>query len=79
MQGWSKQLYYNYKIRKHFFNIKNAAKHGVLRHFNANKSILLVHLEARVAILEEGVYLLGGGNAGIDVCLGSLSTHFLRR
>ena len=39
---------------------------------------LLVHLELRIAILEEGVDLLGSSDTGVDVCLGSLSTHLLR-
>ena len=39
---------------------------------------LLIHLELGVAILEEGVDLLGGCDTGIDVGLGSLGTHLLR-
>ena len=39
---------------------------------------LLVHLELRVAVLEEGVDLLGGSDTGVDVGLGCLSTHLLR-
>ena len=39
---------------------------------------LLVHLELGIAILEEGVDLLGSSDTGIDVGLGCLSTHLLR-
>ena len=39
---------------------------------------LLIHLELRVAVLEEGVDLLGGCDTSVDVGLGSLSTHLLR-
>ena len=40
---------------------------------------LLIHLELGVAILEEGVDLLGGCDTSVDVGLGSLGTHLLRR
>ena len=40
--------------------------------------VLFVNLEFRVAIAEEGVDLTGSSDAGVDVSLGSLSTHLLR-
>ena len=39
---------------------------------------LLVYLELRITVLEEGVDLLGSSDAGVDVGLGCLSTHLLR-
>ena len=44
-----------------------------------NRSNLLVHLELGVAVLEEGINLLGCCNTGIGVSLGSLGTHLLGR
>jgi len=39
---------------------------------------LLIHLELSVAVLEEGVDLLGGCDTSVDVGLSSLGTHLLR-
>ena len=39
---------------------------------------LLVHLELGVAVLEEGIDLLGSSDTSVDVGLGCLSTHLLR-
>ena len=39
--------------------------------------LLLVHLELGVAVLEEGIDLLGSSDTSVDVGLGCLSTHLL--